>query len=275
MDLSLLSVFTAGILAFLAPCVLPIVPAYLSFIAGVEGGSDSTDIKRNMSKTLIPICFFVLGFSVVFIIMGATATALGRFLVDYQQYINRIGGALVIFFGLHFTNLFLREDFVKLFAGIGLLIAGAFAFEIIGQQDFLTIMGAWAVVFALYFFSAHLLLYRQLKAQNNAAAGMFSSFAVGLTFGAGWSPCIGPILGSVLLLASRQDSVYQGMLFLAVFSLGLGIPFIVAGAFWAGFLNFVRKFGKFFALVEFVGGVLLITLGLLLLTGKLSVLSAW
>ena len=275
MDLTLFSVFTAGFLAFLAPCVLPIVPAYLSFIAGVEGGSNESDVKRNTMKTLVPICFFVLGFSVVFIIMGATATALGRFLVDYQQYINRIGGALVIFFGLHFTNLFLREDFIKIFAGAGLLIAGAFAFDLINQQDFITIIGAWAVVFALYFFSVHLLLYRQLKAQNNTRASMFSSFVVGLTFGAGWSPCIGPILGSVLMLASRQDTVYRGMLFLAVFSLGLGIPFIIAGAFWVRFLNFVRKFGKFFAVVELVGGILLISLGLLLLTGKLAMISAW
>lgn len=102
---------------------------------------------------------------------------------------------------------------------------------------------------------------------------MFSAFLVGLTFGAGWSPCIGPVLGAILLLASGQETVYHGMALLALFSVGLGIPFFIAGLFWTGFISFVRKFGKFFAAVEFTGGLILMAMGLLLLTGKLSSIS--
>lgn len=274
MDVTLITVFTAGLLTFLAPCVLPIVPAYLSFITGVEtGGAVSTTQKQSL-RALVPILFFIGGFSLVFIIMGATATALGRFLVDYQQFISKIGGTLVIFFGIHFTNVFLKENFLKLFAGIGLLFIAAFAFEVIGKEDFLTIAGAWTMITAFYLLKIHELLYRQLKTQKSTSANMFSSFIVGLTFGAGWSPCIGPILGSVLLLASKQETVYQGMLFLGIFSAGLGIPFLLAGIFWTGFLKFVRKFGKFFAVVEYGGGLLLIIMGMLLLTGKLALISA-
>lgn len=273
MELSLLTVFTAGLLTFLAPCVLPIVPAYLSFITGVEAGSNAKGVSKY--KTLIPILFFIGGFSLVFIIMGATASALGRFLVDYQQYISMIGGSLVIFFGLHFTNIFLKENFIKIFAGIGLVFASLFAFGILGKEDIAAIAGAWALVAALYFFNVHMLLYRQLKTQKGAGTSMISSFIMGVTFGAGWSPCIGPVLGAVLLLASKQDTMYKGMLFLALFSAGLGLPFLLAGIFWTNFLQFVRKFGKFFAYVEVIGGLLLITIGIMLLTGKLSLISSW
>ncbi|MBF0516883.1 MAG: cytochrome c biogenesis protein CcdA [Nitrospirae bacterium] len=275
MELSHISAFTAGVLSFLAPCVLPIVPAYLSFITGVGADAAGTKAKIQPFKSLIPILFFIGGFSLVFIIMGATATALGRLFMDSQQIISRFGGALVIFFGLHFTNLFLRDDFLKIFSGVGFVFASAFCFEVIEKETFVTVAGAWALITALYLFQVHMLLYRQLKAQKSTGASMFSAFIVGLTFGAGWSPCIGPVLGAILLLASRQDTVYQGMIFLALFSAGMGIPFFIAGLFWTGFIGFVRKFGKFFAVVEFTGGLLLLTMGLLLLTGKLSLISSW
>ncbi|WP_420266776.1 cytochrome c biogenesis CcdA family protein [Candidatus Magnetominusculus dajiuhuensis] len=275
MELTHISAFTAGVVTFLAPCVLPIVPAYLSFITGVGADEPGTQVKVQPFKSLIPVLFFIGGFSLVFIIMGATATALGRLFADSQQVISRIGGATVIFFGLHFTNLFLRDDFLKIFSGAGFLFVTAFCFELMEKETFLMIAGAWAFITALYLFQAHLLLYRQLKAQRNTGASIFSAFIIGLTFGAGWSPCIGPVLGAILLLASRQETVYQGMIFLALFSAGLGIPFFIAGLFWTSFIGFVRKFGKFFAVVEFIGGVLLLTMGLLLLTGKLSLISSW
>ncbi|MCG6550989.1 MAG: cytochrome c biogenesis protein CcdA [Candidatus Magnetominusculus sp. LBB02] len=275
MEITYISAFTAGVLSFLAPCVLPIVPAYLSFITGVETNSANAQAKVQPFKSLIPILFFIGGFSLVFIVMGATATALGRLFSDYQQIISKFGGALVIFFGLHFTNLLLREDFLKIFSGAGFVFVTAFCFDMIEKETFMTVAGAWALITALYLFQAHLLLYRQLKAQKTTGASMFSAFVVGLTFGAGWSPCIGPVLGAILLLASRQETVYQGMAFLALFSAGLGIPFFIAGLFWTSFIGFVRKFGKFFMVVEFAGGLLLITMGLLLLTGKLSLISSW
>lgn len=275
MEFTLITVFTAGMLTFLAPCILPVVPAYLSLITGVESDAAAVAENKLLLKTLIPMLLFVAGFSIVFILMGATATAIGRFLMDYQQYISRIGGALVIYFGLHFTNIFLRDDFLKYFAGIGLLFLTLFAFEILGKDNFILIAGAWALVTALYLLKVHEFLYRQLKTQKSESTSIFSSFIIGLAFGAGWSPCIGPVLGSILLLASKQETMFKGMQYLGVFSAGLGIPFMLAGIFWTGFLKFVRKFGKCFAVVEFTGGILLIVIGGLLLTGKLEMLSSW
>ncbi|MCI4624905.1 MAG: cytochrome c biogenesis protein CcdA [Candidatus Magnetoovum sp. WYHC-5] len=274
MDLTLVSVFTAGLLTFFAPCVLPIVPAYLSVITGVQAHGKSEDEKWSKSlKMAVPVVFFVFGFSFVFVLMGATATAIGTFLIDYQREVSLISGTVVIFFGMHFINVFLSADFWRIYAGCGLFCITLFAFGLIDESLALHLAGAWTLIAAMYLFKVHELLYRQLKSQGTSRSGVMSSFVIGIAFGAGWSPCIGTVLGTVLLLAAKQDTLYQGMLFLALFSLGLGIPFIIAGIFWSGFLRFIRHFGRFFALVELLGGVLLIGLGILLLTGNLELLA--
>lgn len=272
-DITLWTAFIAGLLSFVSPCVLPIVPAYLSYITGASANVTEGEQKFNI-KAVIPVIFFVLGFSTVFILMGASASFIGQFFMEYKMYIAKIGGALVVFFGLHFTGLFLKPNFKELAYAVGLLIVALFTFGLISLDTFYTFAGIWAVVMALYFLKLHEFLYRQFKVEKSGKASSISSFIVGLTFGAGWSPCIGPILGSILMIAMNEGTISKGMLLLAFYSLGLGIPFILAGVLWTGFLNMVKKFGRFFEIVEIVGGVLLIALGLLLATGNLEKISS-
>ncbi len=272
-NITVWAAFVAGFLSFLSPCVLPIVPAYLSYITGATVGSSETEERFNI-KAVIPILFFVAGFSTVFILMGASASYIGQLLTEYKDYIAKIGGALVVFFGIHFTGLFLRPNFDRLMYGVALFIVSLGLFDIFSKDTAFTLLGVWSFVMALYFFNVHQFLYRQLKVEKSTKASVLSSYIVGLTFGAGWSPCIGPILGSILMIAMNEDSVGKGMLLLAAYSLGLGIPFILAGVLWTAFLKFVKKFGKFFEVVEVVGGVLLIALGLLLVLGNLSAITA-
>ncbi|MCF6174011.1 MAG: ATP-binding protein, partial [Campylobacteraceae bacterium] len=143
----------------------------------------------------------VLGFSTVFILMGASASYIGQFFMEYKEYIAKIGGALVVFFGIHFTGLFLKPNFEKLSIGIGLLFVSLYTFGIFSLDTFFVFAGIWAGVMALYYFKLHEFLYRQFKVEKSGKATGLSSFIVGLTFGAGWSPCIGPILGSILMIA--------------------------------------------------------------------------
>jgi len=176
--------------------------------------------------------------------------------------------------GLHFANFLIRPDFLKLFSGVGLFAVALYAFEVIELEIFKALVGTWAVVAALYLMNVHMLLYRQMRKQGTSKVGMLGSFLIGLTFGAGWSPCIGPVLGSILLIASQQDSVIKGVKLLSLYSLGLGIPFILAGLLWSSFMNFVRNFSRFFTAVEYVGGLLLITMGVLVASGQLAIISS-
>ena len=270
MEVTLLGAFSAGILSFLAPCVLPIVPGYLSYITGVS----TQEERRDVLKVLIPVLFFVLGFSTVFILLGAGASFIGQFLSENREVIAKVGGGIIVFFGLHFSNILIREDFLKIFSGFSLLTVSLFLFGIVEWETMRTLAGILAIVGGLYLLNVHMFLYRQMRKQGSAKVGMFSSFIVGLTFGAGWSPCIGPVLGSILLIASQQESVLRGVELLALYSLGLGIPFIIAGVFWGAFLNFVSKFSKFFTAIEYIGGILLIVMGVLVATGQLSIISS-
>jgi len=272
-DITLWTAFIAGILSFVSPCVLPIVPAYLSYITGASANIAQEESKFNI-KAVIPVIFFVLGFSTVFIFMGASASFIGQFFIEYKEYIAKVGGALVVFFGIHFTGLFLRQDFEKVAFAVGLLFVAIYAFKLISLDTFFIFVGIWAIVMAFYYLKFHEFLYRQFKVEKSGKASSISSFIVGLTFGAGWSPCIGPILGSILMIAMNEGTVGKGMLLLGFYSLGLGIPFIFAGVLWTGFLKMVQKFGRFFEVVEVVGGILLVIIGILLATGNLEKISS-
>lgn len=272
-NITIWAAFIAGFLSFVSPCVLPIVPAYLSYITGASANSINEEEKFNFKAT-IPVLFFVAGFSTVFILMGVSASFIGQLFIEYKEYIAKIGGALVVFFGLHFTALFIRPNFEKLMYSIGLIIFALFSFNIFSKDTFFTLAGIWAIVMAFYFLKVHEFLYRQFKVEKSTKASVLSSYFIGLTFGAGWSPCIGPILGSILMLAMNEESIGKGMLLLGVYSLGLGIPFILAGVLWTAFLKMVQKFGNFFKIVEIVGGALLIILGLMLATGNLEAISS-
>ncbi|MCP4632064.1 MAG: cytochrome c biogenesis protein CcdA [candidate division Zixibacteria bacterium] len=230
MEVSIFTAFIAGIISFVSPCVLPLVPGYLSFISGVS----LDDIKAKGQKgvlrsVVLNTLFFILGFSLVFIAFGATATVFGQFLGEYKSIISRIAGILVIIFGLHFMGIFKIK---------------------------------W-------------LLYEKRFQSAGKKAGFLSSFLIGLAFAFGWTPCIGPILAGILSIASTQESVGQGVLLLAVYSAGLGLPFLATGLAFNSFLAVSGRIKKHFKIIEVIGGILLVAVGLLLVTDSFSYLSGY
>ena len=220
-------VLLAGLLSFLSPCVLPIVPGYLCFIAGtsLDKALDNQEaLRSNILKYAIS---FVLGFSVVFVLMGASATYLSGLLYEYFDYLRIIGGIIIIIFGIHFTQLI--------------------------QLPFLN---------------------SDTRIQiNNYKPGLIGSFVVGLSFAFGWTPCIGPILGSVLSVAASSENVSEGTFLLVLYSAGLGIPFIVAAYGIGAFLKFLSKIRKHIRAIEIFTGLLLIIFGVLILTNRIQELA--
>lgn len=220
--------FVAGVLSFLSPCVLPLVPSYASFLTGMtfdellEGGSG----RRPL---LVHGLLFVLGFSLVFMALGASATALGGVVRREGVWITRIGGGLLVLFGLHLTGL--------------LALPGA--------------AREWRLQLA------------------RRPAGYAGSLTVGVAFGAGWSPCIGPVLGGILTLAATAGGVTDGVWLLAVYSAGLAIPFLLATVALERFLGALRRFRSWLPWVNRASGALLVVMGILLLTGSFTTLAAW
>lgn len=229
-DVSFPFAFLAGVLSFLSPCVLPLVPSYVSFITGVsfEDLTGNVDKKRIRYLTITNSLAFVSGFSAVFIALGASSSVVGRFLFDYQETIRIAGGILVIIFGL-FVAGFLRLDFLM------------------RDKKF------------------HL---------SGKPVGYIGTFAVGMTFAAGWTPCIGPILGTILVYAGSKASAVYGFKLLAVYSLGLAIPFMISSLAINSFLSYSRKLLKYMRVVMIISGLLLIVFGIMLLTNRIGELSA-
>ncbi|HRH27020.1 MAG TPA: cytochrome c biogenesis protein CcdA [Parcubacteria group bacterium] len=221
--------FIAGLLTFLAPCTLPLVPAYLTFISGSSIRNISGNkIDSNRSKVFMNGLFFVLGFSLVFILLGLFAGALGGLFMEGKVWLSRIGGILVIFFG-----------FLML--------------EILPTPTFLSDKK----------------LNLHIDTEKRGTYGF--SFLLGVIFGSGWTPCIGPILGSILVIASTSSTALSGALLLSVFSLGLGIPFLLIAIGVSKAEKIISKNIEKLWFVSKVGGLLLIILGFMLLTGKLNV----
>jgi len=225
-----LSAFIAGILTFLAPCTLPLVPAYLGFISGVapkdlENPETAAAAKRSI---FINGLFFIFGFSLVFILFGTLAGVLGQGLVPYRIWLTRIGGVLVILFGL--------------------FMLGAFNIPFL-QSD------------------------KRLKMPSFLKVGKpSSSLAIGGAFAFGWTPCVGPILGSILLLASTGGSALTGALLLSIFSLGLAVPFLLIAFGFSRATGYINKISKYLKWMSIVGGVFLVLLGILLLTNNFGLL---
>jgi cytochrome c-type biogenesis protein len=221
MIISLFIVFFAGIISFISPCVLPLIPGYVSFICGTTLNDLDLKSKKFILKKSL---FFSLGFSLIFISLGATATFFGSFLLHNSQILSIISGIVIFFFGIYLLE-FIKINFLN---------------KNFGNFN--------------------------LKFSNN----FFFPFIVGIGFGFGWTPCIGPILGSVLAYASMENSIYKGVLLLSIYSLGLAIPFIVSSLIIKKFLM-VSKKSKFYLykVKKFSGLVLLIT-GILIVTGKLQ-----
>jgi len=217
----------AGVFSFLSPCVLPLVPSYLTFVTGMS----LEDLQEGVDRrtTLIHSVLFVTGFSVIFILLGASASFLGQFFKAWEVWIARFGGLVIIVLGLH--------------------LAGVFRI--------MPLMRERRVYLA------------------DKPAGYLGTLAVGMAFGAGWTPCIGPVLGAILTYGFSQDTMWAGVGLLTVYSLGLAVPFLVAALALDWFLKAFRRFRTWIPVVEKASGALLVFLGLLLLTGTFTILSAW
>lgn len=219
-----------GLLSFFSPCVLPLIPSYFCFITGLSleelTESPQTAIRR---KIVLSTVAFVLGFSVVFIILGASASLLGGLISQHKGLLRIIGGALIILFGLHLTGI-VRLPFLQ---------------------------------------------YEKRLHLHKKPLHFLGTFIIGMAFGAGWTPCIGPILGSLLIMAQDKETVGQGVRLLCIYSVGLALPFIVLSVFINYLLAFTRKATKVLRYANPVAGVLLVATGILLVTDKLSLLSAY
>lgn len=217
--------FTAGVLSFLSPCVLPLIPSYVSFITGLS----LEDVQRSRRIALVNSLLFIAGFTVVFLALGATATVLGQMLFRQREWVSRVGGVLVILFGLY--------------------LVGAFNFGFLARD-------------------------RRVHVANKPL-GYLGTFLVGMAFAAGWTPCIGPILGGVLTYTASSADLNRGLLLLGAYSLGLAVPFLIAALMIERFMATLQRYRSALAWTSRVSGVLLIIVGLLMVTGSMTVMNNW
>jgi cytochrome c-type biogenesis protein len=230
----LIAAFGAGILSFISPCVLPLVPGYLSFVSGVSldemrGGGQDGDVAATRGRVLVSSLAFVAGFSLVFIALGASASAIGQFMMERLTLFGRIAGVVLIIFGLH-------------------------------------TMG----VFRISWLYTEKRVHTQRKPAGPLGAGV-----VGIAFAFGWTPCIGPILAGILAVAATQETVMRGVQLLAVYSLGLGVPFLLASVAVNHFFAAFARIRRYYKAVEVTAGVLLITIGVLIFTNRFTILARW
>ncbi|MGQ9645079.1 MAG: cytochrome c biogenesis CcdA family protein [Thermodesulfobacteriota bacterium] len=221
-EVSLFIGFSAGVFSFISPCVLPLVPSYITYITGVSfhelTGAESKSKLRWV--TIFHSLLFIFGFSTIFILMGASASYLGQLLIRYQQWIMKAGGVLIMILGIHFTGL-ITLPFLQM------------------EKRF------------------------ELRKKP---LGYVGSFFVGIVFAAGWTPCIGPILSTILIYASTSKSFYTGMVLLSVYSMGLGIPFFLSSLAFNSFLSAFEKIKRYMKVITLVSGLFLIAIGILMLT---------
>lgn len=221
--------FGVGFLTFISPCVLPIIPSYLAYISGTsfDDLSDETKAAKLRKTIFLHSLSFVIGFTLIFVALGATATLIGSFLRNHLNVIIKIAGAVVFFFGLHLAgilklNLLMKDHRVEL---------------------------------------------------KEKPAGFIGSILVGMAFAAGWTPCVGPLLGTALTLASTKDTVTSGIILLSVFALGLGVPFIIASIAFGSFLKYTMKFKRYLQYFTTAAGVFLMIIGITLFMGWFGALS--
>ena len=227
--LSLPLVFGAGVLSFLSPCVLPLVPPYLTYMSGASFDQLRSDDRALHARVVVTSLFFILGFSAVFVTLGATATAFGQAFRQALPILTPLAGILIVVMGLHF-------------------------------------LGVFRIAF----------LDRQVRHNGpSVATGPAGGFLLGLAFAIGWTPCIGPILAAILSIAANEHSALEGAALLGIYSLGLGVPFLLAGIAVGPFLSFFSRFKRNLGIVEKVVGGLLVLTGLLFLTGNFTRLSYW
>jgi cytochrome c-type biogenesis protein len=225
-NIGIVAAFVAGIFSFLSPCVLPLVPSYLALVTGMS----LEDLQEGVNRkaTFIHSLLFVLGFSAIFIVMGASASFLGQFFRQYELWIARIGGVIIIILGLHLSGVFKLAP-----------------------------------------------LMREMRIHvSDTPAGYLGTIGIGMAFAAGWTPCLGPVLGAILTYGMSQDTMWAGVRLLTAYSAGLAIPFLVASLALDRFLQAFKRFRRWIPVVEKASGIILIGLGVLLLTGQLTALTA-
>jgi cytochrome c-type biogenesis protein len=225
LEIGLLSAFIAGLLTFISPCILPLVPVYISLMSGRAIYKSSSIRFSERLHLFLNSIFFVLGFSIVFIILGLTVTIIGQVLQGYLSIIARIGGVIIIVFGLQYIGLF-RISFLN--------------------------------------------IEKRFNIPANLKSGYLGSFIIGVVFSFGWVPCVGMILSGILLLASQLETLLQGVLLLGVFSLGLGLPFILTAIFISFFSNFLKKINRHLNVVSIISGIFLIILGIIFVTDSMT-----
>nr|NJM04501.1 cytochrome c biogenesis protein CcdA [Desulfobacula sp.] len=219
----------AGLLSFFSPCILPLIPAYFSFITGLSLDELTENKAETRRKVILSTVFYVAGFSFIFILFGASASFLGGIASQYSWIVRYLGGGIVIVFGLHL---------------LGIINIKALHFE------------------------------KRLHVREKPLH-LMGVFVIGMAFGAGWSPCIGPMLGSILIVAGNQDTVLKGILLLAVYSAGLALPFLVLSFFIHSILDIMKRATKFINIINKVSGILLIVIGLLLIFDKFRLLGTF
>jgi cytochrome c-type biogenesis protein len=241
-NVTLFTAFAAGVLSFISPCVLPLIPGYLSYISGVSleemrgpvaagGGAAAVaaPVQIINTRVMLTSLAFVVGFSLVFVSLGASATYFGQFLMERLTLLGKIAGVILVIFGLHMMGVF----------RIG-----------------------W--------------LYREARFQTRAKpVGFFGPLLVGIAFAFGWTPCIGPSLAGILAVAAVQDTVGEGIRLLAIYSAGLGIPFLLAAMAIEHFFTAFHKIRKHYRKIEIVSGLLLIVIGVLIFTNRFTIIAQW
>jgi cytochrome c-type biogenesis protein len=222
-----IAAFVAGLISFLSPCVLPLVPGYVSLISGAGVEELKSQESQLLRKVMLNSIGFILGFSIVFVALGAISTEVGQLMARYKSVLARVAGVVVILFGLHLTGLF------KINA-----------------------------------------LYTDARLHNIKGGSTWGgAFLIGFAFAFGWTPCVGPILGVILGFAAAQDSVFKGILLLAVYSLGLAVPFLMTALLMGRFMKFYSGFRRHMHAIEVASGALLIVLGALLVFGRFTIIS--
>jgi cytochrome c-type biogenesis protein len=276
MQVSVVAAFLAGLVSFLSPCVLPLVPGYISMLSGI-GVEQLKEGEQPRGSLLGSSLAFVVGFSVVFIAFGASASAVGQFLVRNRSLLAPIAGALIILFGLHLIG-WLSRISIPLGAALGavLLLDAVLEWRRPGLLGF-PIRPVHLIAVSLIFLVGPTLTrwlnrdihFRQLGGQP----GILSGFLMGFAFAFGWTPCIGPILAAVLTMAATTENIARGVFLLAVYSAGLAIPFLLTALGISGFLRFYQRFRRHLHAVEVSSGVLLLFVGGLIFFNRLTWLS--
>jgi cytochrome c-type biogenesis protein len=330
-NLTLGIAFLAGLLSFVSPCVLPLVPAYIGYLGGTTViVAEQRETGNETSRIFLHSLLFVLGFSLVFVLLGASASFLGRLLFDYSGLVQRVGGVLLVVFGMRLMGIgwsrrrwiaaallaaiatFLLSsgwliqggiDFGQYALGwladgliIGLVVlagadwgaarqvilaVGAGSLNFVARYDFEALVPnlvtSMLIALIAFFFNRAGFFYAEKKFEldHGEQTGYLRSLIFGVVFAAGWTPCIGPILAGILVVASQLETVGQGVLLLLAYSLGLGLPFLVVGLAFGPLSKTLRRMNRYLGVVSVVSGVLLVIMGMLIFTNSLTFLSQY